>query len=231
MQKVSKEVVTMSSAKHTIPGEVLYKIAHASETAENVFLALGIRERIRDFSNINSLKYELRREGLKIVEADYMKMWKDWQDAGLGTIVLGRGKKQTKFIHNYDMRKIAQSGLTGKDLEVDIHKKEVSIPAFKDKTAQLNDIAKAIGKTKSNVKSLTSPPPVVAATPKAETLVSPPPAPKEEPRARRLNRVFISLREDVLLDIKLPEDITSAEVDKIRESLNRLVSSAATRAA
>jgi hypothetical protein len=127
-----------------LSGEMLYKLGHATETHEAVCYALGTRQRVRDFSNINSLKWELRHEGFKIVEADYMQMWKDWQSAGLGVILLGRGKKQNKFIHYYDMRKIAAAALEGKDVEVEVRNENQKAIIQEANTMQLERVAKSI---------------------------------------------------------------------------------------
>lgn len=127
-----------------LSGEMLYKLGHATETHEAVCYALGTRQRVRDFSNINSLKWELRHEGFKIVEADYMQMWKDWQSAGLGVILLGRGKKQNKFIHYYDMRKIAAAALEGKDVEVEVRNENQKAIIQEANTMQLERVVKSI---------------------------------------------------------------------------------------
>lgn len=200
-------------AKDKLSGQTLHKLAYSSETAQNVCLALGVRERVRGFSNINSLKYELRHQGFKIVEEDYMKMWKEWQDAGLGMIVLGRGRKQTKFVHFYDMRKIAQAALEGKDVEIESNKKRIEIDVAKDRSVTLDQIAKSIKER-----------------PQAREEAPKKPEPKQTVTTV-LNRVFIELRPGVMIDIKLPNDVTSAEIDRIREVLNNLVPSSASIAA
>lgn len=205
--------------KEKLSGQTLYKLAHASETAENVCLALGTRERIRDFSNINSLKYELRHQGFKIVEADYMKMWKDWQTAGLGTIEFGRGKKQTKFVHFYDMRKIASAAIDGKDVEVMARNKEQKVAVSADRSLQLDRIAKSISETKvENAKVM-------------ETIKKSVPAPKAVLPAVGVNRIIVSLRSNLVVDFSIPQDITPAEVDRIREALNRVAPAGAYSAA
>lgn len=200
------------SNKEKLSGQTLYKLAHASETAENVCLALGTRERVRDFSNINSLKYELRRKGLKIVENDYMKMWKDWQSAGLGAIEFGRGKKQTKFIHFYNMRAIAAAALEGKDVEVESRKKEERMTSSFNRATQLESIVKSISE-----KTIVSPKmnaPVVAQT-----------------MPNVVNRIIVSLRPNVVVDLSLPQDITASEIDRIREALGRVYPAGASKTA
>lgn len=184
-----------------LSGETLGKIAHATETAENVSLALAVRDRVRDFSNINTLKYELRSQGLKIVDADYNKYWSSWQDAGLGVISLGRGKKQTKFLHYYDMRVVARAGLDRKDIVVAAAQKDNESEIKKVRSAQLDDIASSIGK--KQVKAAATPAKDVGA-----------------------QNVFIALRKGVFIALKLPLDITDAEVSVIKEALDRLTVSA-----
>lgn len=194
----------MEKVKQKLLGSMLHKIGHATPTHENVNLALATRERVRGFSNINSLKYELRAMGFKIVDHEYNQYWKDWQAAGLGVISPGKGKKQTKFIHFYDMRKVAQAALEGKDIEV-VNRQ---VDAAKVRAENVEAVAK-----------------VLSEAPKTKSEVA---APKPTPS---VNHVFVSIRPSVLIDFTLPHDITPDEIARLREALDRLTPAKSSQAA
>jgi hypothetical protein len=102
----------------TLDGKKLQQIANASHSATVAITALALRERLRHFSDINRTKTQLIREGEKIVDSDYMKMWKDLQEAGVGSIVYGRKGKPDRFEWHYSLKKVAKSALEGTNEEV-----------------------------------------------------------------------------------------------------------------
>lgn len=97
----------------TLDGSKLKQIAHASHTAEVTITALAMRERLRHFSDISRTRNTLVRNGEKIVEEDYMKFWKQLQDAGMGTIIYGRRGKPDRFEWYYSLKKVAKAAIEG----------------------------------------------------------------------------------------------------------------------
>lgn len=235
----------MEKTKEKLSGPMLYQIGHKTETHANVSLALATRQRIRDFSNLASLEYELRHAGFKIVHEDYMAFWKDWQEAKLGQLILGRNKKKTRFLHFYDMRKIAEAMLEGKDVEIEMRKKEDHAVAMEMRAGQLDSIAKSINDS------------IVRATPAAMETLNKIEKARTVTRARAaakvvggvgikngakpsksaelaktlFNRVLVALRPGVFVDLVVPQDATPGEIDLIREALNRIAPAGAYKAA
>jgi hypothetical protein len=100
-------------------GQVLKKIASANPTSETVMLDMGLRERVRPFSDIQRTRNRLIREGHRIIEEDYKAFWKQLQDAGAGVIVYGRKGQPDRFQWHYSMKKVAEAALDGKDLSAE----------------------------------------------------------------------------------------------------------------
>lgn len=93
------------------------EIAHSNETALATMEELNNRQRNRKFLNIELIHKNLLRKGLKIVDADYMKYWKDMQEAGVGSIVYGRKGNPDRFACNYNLKDVAQVALGGGKVE------------------------------------------------------------------------------------------------------------------
>jgi hypothetical protein len=106
----------MKMSQVSLNGNVLKKIANASHTAEVVMLDMGLRERVRPFSDIHRTRNRLIREGNRIIEDDYKAFWKSLQDAGAGVIVYGRKGQPDRFQWHYSMKKVAEAALEGKDI-------------------------------------------------------------------------------------------------------------------
>lgn len=90
------------------------QIAEASRTATVSMLALGMRERAHVYTNISSFKSQLQSMGEKVNDRDYMDFWRGLETAGVGSIILGRRGKQTRFEWHYSLRQIAQIAIDGK---------------------------------------------------------------------------------------------------------------------
>jgi hypothetical protein len=120
-------MVTKNKEKHvketdfktlqSLPTDKINKIKeviHHSETAETVANALFLRQRMRNFTIIQNLKYELLNEGHRIIEADFDKFWEELEQAGMGVIVYGQNVRRNRFEWHYNLRYIIQAGMEGK---------------------------------------------------------------------------------------------------------------------
>jgi hypothetical protein len=238
--------------KTKLSGEILYQLGHKNETYENVSLALATRQRIRDFSNLSSLEYELRHNGLKIDHDQFMQYWKDWQAAGLGQLHLARNKKKMRFSHYYDMRTIAAAALAGKDVEVQMRKQEDVAVATKQRAEQLDSIAKSISKSlevaaqkpeiAKKIEQMAKKDPTTTLNKARLAVATKAKSKKTAPAVASLraasksaqtvfNRILVALRPGVFVDLVIPQDATTGEIDLIREALNKLAPAGAYKAA
>lgn len=87
----------------------LSTVATQNDTAKNVFKVLSERERFRSETNLSRLRRSLLDEGKKVVADDYLGVFKSLQDLGIGTIVIGRGNKPTRFKWHYNLREVAKA--------------------------------------------------------------------------------------------------------------------------
>lgn len=196
------QVVTLNGAK-------LKQIAHASHTATVTMTSLALRERLRHSSDIVRTKNQLIREGEKIVDSDYMSMWEALQSEGVGSIVYGRKHKPDRFEWYYSLKQVAKAGLEGTNEEVE------KINGFKKK-APLTLVKKQVRPKLSDSEMLQ----------RAKSMTSLKSKPAPEVRSNNVihskKLVFIPLRKDFNLEISLPMDLTTEELNIIQSALSRI---------
>lgn len=184
-----------------LEGAKLYKIAHASHSAEVTNISLALRTRLRGYSDIGRIKQALIRAGEKIVDADYMAYWKGMQDIDAGSIIYGRRGRPDKFQWHYSLKKIAKAAMDGSD-----EKAERVVQA----KASLKAKVKLKPKTKVVAKE------IVKNEPKEVKAAQ---TPTVHPS---YTFMFIPLRKDFNLKFEIPFDISKQEVATITDALNRL---------
>lgn len=95
------------------------QVANASRTATATMILLGFRQRAHNFINLQAVKRELEGMNEHVVDKDYMDFWRGLEDAGVGSIIVGRRGKQTRFEWNYSLKHVAQVAIEGKKPEFD----------------------------------------------------------------------------------------------------------------
>lgn len=101
----------------TLDGNYLQTIAQSSGTAKAVLKSLAGRERLRHYSDIARTKAQLLASGAKVVDSEYMQLWKDLQAANVGSIVYGRRGNPSRFEWHYSLKTVADTALTGRNLQ------------------------------------------------------------------------------------------------------------------
>ena len=84
------------------------EIAHANPTATATMLALGFRKRSRSETNLTRVRQQLITMKENVVDKDYFDFWRELERAKIGSIVLGRRGKQTRFRWNYSLQDVAK---------------------------------------------------------------------------------------------------------------------------
>lgn len=203
----------------TLQGSILDKtkikqVTDASKTATATMIMLGFRQRAHSFTTLESVKSQLRKLGERVVGRDFMDFWRGLEEAGVGSVVLGRRGGQTRFAWNYSLRQIAQIAIEGKSDEIKkiaVKKERVVENPFLQslKTIPVSG-KKESGKGKSEIgefidyKELNG-------NKKPITIY------KEE-------RTFyaIPVRAGFTLEVSLPNDISNKELDAIGSSFKSL---------
>lgn len=99
-----------------LKSEELKKLAHSSDTSQMIFLDLSERERYRRTLNLKEFKRNLIRKGAKIVDAEYIKSWRDLQSAGVGEVSFDKRGEPKVFRWYYSLVDIANIGI-GKETD------------------------------------------------------------------------------------------------------------------
>lgn len=186
----------------TLDGSKLKAIAHSTPTAEITVTSLALRERLRHSSDIQRTKSQLIRDGEKIVDADYMKLWKDLQDAGIGSIIYGRKGRPDRFEWHYSLKSVAKAALEGTN-------EQVSKLAGVRANVQRKKPVKVIRRPQKVVAPVAAKP-----TPKA--------MPVAAPVLKSSKLAYIPLRNDFNVEISVPSDLTKAEAEVLSNAIRRL---------
>lgn len=167
-------------------------VTNASRTATVTMIVLGFRQRAHAFINLASVKRELLSMNERIVDKDYMEFWRGLENAGAGSVILGRRGKQTRFEWNYSLKQIAGIAIEGKEEEV------------------------------KKIASKRKPPKVVIAPKLPKKAVSEPDKEVKPQGPKREERLVYSIpvRPGFSLDIVLPGDLKEEELKTIRDSLS-----------
>jgi hypothetical protein len=116
----------------TLNSKTLKDITHKNRTAEVTMTALALRERIRTFSDIPRTRAKLIKEGEKIVEADYIQLWKDLQAAGVGVIVNGQRNRPGRFEWHFSLKDVAAIALEDKTAKAAATQPKAERPKLKE---------------------------------------------------------------------------------------------------
>ncbi len=228
----------------------LKAIAHESETAQVIMMELSDRKRLRNFSDIKRQKLELRRLGFDIVEADFNRFWQTMQAEKYGSIVVDAKGRPATFKWSYSLKDVAQAAMSGevkpppgvkvpsfvpntanKDLKVsklskeeqrEIKRQEQEI--FKAKALAVIEASKndPFNGVQLKVPVSESPKSTVKVRKAAKQEQEAEKAPQENHNSSKVERVvMIPLREDYLIRIALPSDVTKSEVDFLANMLRR----------
>lgn len=86
-------------------------IAQDSEGSQTIFDSLAERKRTRKITDLRQLQYKLLDEGAKLTKEDVMRTFQALEDAGVGSIIIGRKGKPTRFKWNYSIKRVAKAGV------------------------------------------------------------------------------------------------------------------------
>lgn len=176
----------------TLNGANLSRITHSTSTSEILMQALNQRERNREFVDINRFKMTLRRDGAKLIDKDVLSFWSDLEHEGMGVIVRGRNGKPTRFELHYSLKSIAKAGVQGTNEEAAILKYQGPTPR-KPRTYTKPEIEHKPEQQKYK---------------KAIEVI--------------LREILVPVGKGRCVSIKLPNDVTSNEIDLISDALKQV---------
>lgn len=96
--------------------DTLTEIAKETETAKNVFALFQARERFRRETNLGRLHRTLIEDGKKVVDEELVILFKKLEALGIGTLVIGRGNRFSRFKWHYNLKDVAKAAKADKKL-------------------------------------------------------------------------------------------------------------------
>lgn len=93
-------------------------IAEKNDTALNVFGILAQRQRYRKDTNLDKLRDQMRKEGMKLVDDDFKDLFVQLKKAGIGHLVTGP-RKEPRFKWYYNLKDVAKSAIMNTPLTTD----------------------------------------------------------------------------------------------------------------
>jgi hypothetical protein len=103
----------MKSNVVTLEGSKIKQL-NQSEEMELISLELKERKRNREITDIDQMRNAMVRKGYKIDPVKFLKVFKDYETAGFGSLIIGRNGRQHRFKWNYSLKAIGESALSGK---------------------------------------------------------------------------------------------------------------------
>lgn len=191
----------MSNSIVTLNGTELNKIAHSSPTAEIAMTAFALRERVRHFSDLNRTRNMLMNKGEKIVDSDYIQLFKDLEKSGVGVIIYGRKNKPDRFEWYYSLKTIAKAALNKTD--------EKAVPIANNNNNHT---------TEEKPSSIATPEPKMRRRKRLSKVEEP----KAQPTTVQKNHVIIVLRDDFRIEFDAPNDIKPEELNTITKTLQSI---------
>lgn len=83
------------------------QIANSSEISKQVFKALSDKQRARRATDLTNLYREMSRKDKTLQEKEMIQVFKKLEDAGIGSLVIGRRSNHNRFVWSYNLKHVA----------------------------------------------------------------------------------------------------------------------------
>lgn len=80
---------------------------------ELVLKSFTKRRRVNSVTDLDQLYKQFRAQYKSLTQDDIKAVFKELQDKGVGSVVIGRGLKPTRFIWKYNLKDVAERALAG----------------------------------------------------------------------------------------------------------------------
>lgn len=185
---------------YKIDSTEIKEIAKENQQSKTIFNALAARQRTRKVTDVRQFYYKLLNEGAKLSKEDVIHTFKRLEDAGAGSLIIGRKNKPDRFEWNYSIKKIA-SAAVGSQVKKPIKNKKEQYNFNKElrrkrKRLSPDELRTEVSQLLSNVsfKNLTA---VIATS--------------------------INIRDNFSVKLELPLNLTKEDADKISKTIYSLV--------
>ena len=104
-------------------------VANSSEISKIVFKALSEKQRARRATDLTHLYRAVSKMDKTVQEKEFLKVFRQLEDADIGSLIIGRRNNHNRFVWNYNLKQVAQAA-SGK-----MDTKELA-PAVPEKTVK-----------------------------------------------------------------------------------------------
>ena len=116
--------------RNQIDAAQLRNIAKENKQSKTIFSALASRKRTRKITDLRQFQYKLLDEGAKLSKEDVLHTFKRLEKAGVGTLIIGRKNKPTRFEWNYSIKRVAKAASNSSIKSITEKKTDDSLPAL-----------------------------------------------------------------------------------------------------
>lgn len=112
-------------------------VANSSDISKMVFKALSDKQRARRATDLTHLFKVVIKMDQSVPERDFLAVFKQLQDAKVGSLIIGRKNNHNRFLWNYNLKDVAQAA---KGKAVEMKTIEESFPGNKKTTRKVKPI-------------------------------------------------------------------------------------------
>lgn len=189
----------------TLDGSKLMELSTRNSTTYSITKRLNDRQRLRKITDISRLKNDLIKSGERIVDTEYATYWKELQAQGIGNVIFGRNGKPNRFEWHYSLKNVAKSALEGVNVETK------ALPSAHMKRGRGRP--KGFSPKKKIEAPIIEQPPTIVSTQSTKTSND--------------KMIFIPCQGGLHIEIKMPYNVTTNELDAVMAALKQLKDSGA----
>jgi hypothetical protein len=84
-------------------------VANGSEIGKIVFKALSEKQRARRATDLTHLYRAVSKMDKTVQEKEFLKVFRQLEDADIGSLIIGRRNNHNRFVWNYNLKQVAQA--------------------------------------------------------------------------------------------------------------------------
>jgi hypothetical protein len=205
--KVELKIAKLPTLKTgDIQASAVKELAKSSDTAEAILLYFATRDRHTNKTDFQRHKMALRREGFKIVDADYEAAMKKMEEIGAGRVVWPRGRSQNppRFDWSVNMKAFGRMAFDEEVIIVKLKEKEET----RQQRAPRKEAAPTVKRKRGRPPGKKN---TVQAKPNADT---------------KHHTFYIHLAGNRIVEMLVPSDINASEIQVVKTVLEKQSKSA-----
>lgn len=131
---LAKELSALANSKE------IQMVANSNETSKGIFKNLSMRKRFRMETDLRMFRYQLLNTETKFSDMHFLETFKKLEKLGVGSIVIGRAGKPTRFRWNYNLKLVAAAA-QGDSSTVKANVKDAKLALVKDMAGEALNVS------------------------------------------------------------------------------------------